>query len=256
MPGCRLDGRSFDKNCQRISARLITIDRPGNGLSTLANRGLTDWPNDVIAVADHLNIPRFSIIGASGGGPFALACARFIPKERLRGTTVVCGIGPVESLISWRLMGAVPWALRIAARHIVLPSIVAPYRTKDPSRLKRVLVDQHKTPEEKATLTDTSRDTNLDDVVAGLLETFKQGTGGVMQDGSVLSSDWGFDLKEVDAERVWLIHGDQDTIAPLRMAQYIDEQLGGGRLKVLEGKTHFTIWKEHVQDLLRQSAQC
>ncbi|KAF2489076.1 alpha/beta-hydrolase [Lophium mytilinum] len=261
MPGCRLVGRSWDKLCQRIGARLIAIDRPGCGLSTLANRGLIDWPEDVMSLADHLEIERFSVLGASGGGPFALACARFIPKERLRGTTVVCGIGPIDALLdtvpylSWRLMGITPWLLRLGARYLFLPYLVHPYLTRDPSRLKRVLEDQAKTPEEKAQFNDTSSDTTLDDAVAGLLEAFKQGTGGCYQDGAVLCRDWGFDLRNVDSEKVWLVHGDQDAQAPVKSAQWIDERLGGRTLRVLEGKTHFTIWKDHSEELFRQSAK-
>ena len=262
LPGCRIVGRSWDKLCKDIGARLITIDRPGCGLSTLADRGLTEWPEDVLSLADHLGIQRFSVLGASGGGPFALACSRFIPKERLRSTTVVCGIGPIDAYLdtvpylSWRLMGITPWLLKFLARYLVLPSLLFPYRTRDPSRLKRVLEDQCKTPEEKTLISDDSdSDTNLDDVVATLLEAFKQGNGGFTQDGAVLARDWGFDLKEVDNEkRIWLVHGDQDIQAPVQIAQWIDKRLGGGRLRILEGKTHFTIWKEHSEEMFRQSA--
>lgn len=262
LPGCRITGRSWNKLCKKIGTRLIAIDRPGYGLSTLADRRLTDWPKDVVRLADHLGIMRFSVLGASGGGPFALACARFIPKERLRGTTVVCGIGPIEALLdtipylSWRLMGITPWCLKLGARYLVLPSLVRPYCTRDPSRLKRVLEDQCKTPEEKALINDQSdSDNNFDNAVAGLLEAFKQGTGGCMHDGTVLASDWGFDLKDVDSEKVWLVHGDQDIQAPLKVAQWIDERLGGGRLRVLEGKTHFTLWRDHSEEIFRQSAE-
>ncbi|KAF2115970.1 Alpha/Beta hydrolase protein [Lophiotrema nucula] len=255
MPGSRIVGRSWHKICKEIGARLIAIDRPGCGLSTLADRGLTDWPEDVVNLADHLGIEQFNIIGASGGGPFALACARFIPKERLRSTTVVCGIGPVESLLSWRLMGITSWTLRVVARYLILPSIMSPYLTKDPARLKRVLEDQCKTPEEKALINnDSGSETNLDDAVAQFLEAFAQGTGGCIQDGTVLARNWGFDLKEVNSERVWLMHGDQDTHAPVKMAQWIDERLGGGTLRILEGKTHFTIWKDHSEEIFRRSA--
>lgn len=262
MPGCRLVGRSWNKLCKDIGARLITIDRPGNGLSTLADRGLAEWPKDVLSVADHLQIDRFSIVGGSAGGPFALACARFIPKERLRGTTVVCGIAPIEAFmdtipyLSWRLGGLTQWVVKLAARYIILPSLLSPYRDLDPSQLKRTLEDQCQTPEEKEFLKpDPTRETDLDDAVAGLLETFKQGTGGFMQDGSVTCRDWGFDLKEVDSERVWLWHGDQDPVAPIATAKWIDERLGGGRLKILEGGTHFTVWKHHEKEIFQQSAQ-
>ncbi|KAJ4347183.1 uncharacterized protein N0V89_011122 [Didymosphaeria variabile] len=262
MPGCRLVGRSWNKLCKDIGARLITIDRPGNGLSTLANRSLQEWPEDVLSVADHLNISRFSIVGGSAGGPFALACARFIPKERLRGTTVVCGIAPIEAFLdttpylSWRLGGFTPWAVKLAARYMILPSLLSPYRDLDPSRLKRTLEDQCQTPEEKEFLKpDPSRETDLDDAVAGLLETFKQGKGGFIQDGSITCRDWGFDLKDIDSEKVWLWHGDKDPVAPVATARWIDERLGGGRLKVLEGGTHSTIWKHHEKDIFQQSAE-
>ncbi|KAF2684815.1 alpha/beta-hydrolase [Lentithecium fluviatile CBS 122367] len=264
MPGSRLCGRNWDKLCQRLPARLIALDRPGCGLSTPGDRGLKEWPQDVLSLADHLGIERFSVVGASGGGPFALACARWIPRERLRGATVVCGIGPVEALLdtvpvlSWRFGGLTPWVLKLAARYVVLPSILAPYGTKDPSQLKRVLEDQCVTPEEKALIApsgDSESWGSLDDSVAQFLEAFKQGSVGAMQDGTVLCRDWGFDLKEVDSGKVWLVHGDHDRTAPVEVARWMDERLGGGRLKVLEGKTHFTIWKDHSEEIFRQSAE-
>ncbi|KAF9732856.1 hypothetical protein PMIN06_005736 [Paraphaeosphaeria minitans] len=262
MPGCRLVGRSWNKLCKDIGARLITIDRPGNGLSTLAARKLTQWSDDVLSLADHLKIEHFSIVGGSAGGPFALACARFIPEERLRGTTVVCGIAPIEALLdttpylSWRLGGFTSWAVKLAARYIILPRLLAPYRDLNPSRLKRAMEDQCQTPEEKEFLTpDPHRETDLDDAVAGLLETFKQGNGGFVLDGSITSSDWGFDLRDVDGGRVWLWHGDQDAVAPVATARWMNERLGGGRLRVLEGGTHSTIWKHHEKEIFERSAK-
>ena len=262
LPGSRIVGRGWDTLCKDIGARLITMDRPGCGLSTFAERKLTDWPGDVVSLADHLGVERFSVLGASGGGPFALACARFIPQERLRSTTVVCGIGPMESLLdtvpylSWRFMGLTPWALRLAARHLLLPSLVRPYCTTDAARLKRVLEEQCTTPEEKAQIEENKDgDNSIDNAVVQYLEAFKQGTVGAMQDGDILTRNWGFDLKDVDAKKVWMVHGDQDTRVPLSAAQWVNERLGGDRLRVLEGKTHFTIWKDHSEEIFRQSAQ-
>lgn len=259
LPGCRLVGRNWDRLCRKIGARLVTLDRPGCGMSTLVDRRLIDYPEDVISLADYLNIEKFSVIGASGGGPYALACARFIPSERLRGTTVVCGIGHIDSVLEyfcpWLIFGVTQWLLGLATRYIFLPFVlVRPYLTKDPLRLKQVVVGQCKNEEEKAQLYDTSRETNLDDGIAALLETFRHGNAGVYQDGKVLASDWGFDLGDIDGEKVTLVHGDQDVQAPLWMAQWINERLGGGRLTVLEGMTHFTIWKDREHEIFQQSA--
>src|SRR5262245_19000773 len=59
-----------------LKIRMITIDRLGYGLSdSKPKRALLDWPNDVRRLADFLELPHFSIIGFSGGGPHAMACA-------------------------------------------------------------------------------------------------------------------------------------------------------------------------------------
>ncbi|KAF1913765.1 Alpha/Beta hydrolase protein [Ampelomyces quisqualis] len=260
MPGSRICGRTWDTLCARIGARLIAIDRPGCGLSSLAHRSLTDWPQDIANLADHLHLPRFSIIGASGGGPFALACARFIPPARLRGTTVVCGIGTMESALAAlpylpRLGGLTMWITGLVARWLILPRILRPYCTRDAARLKRVLEDQCSNEADKALLSDPSRETNGDDAVVQFLEAFRQGARGCWLDGALLTKDWGFDVRNVPGEKVWLVHGDRDGVAPLSMARWIDERLGGGRLRVVEGVTHFTVWKECEEQIFRQSME-
>ena len=48
--------------------RVIAPDRPGVGLSDfLPKRGFSQWPNDVVALADALGLERFGVIGMSGG---------------------------------------------------------------------------------------------------------------------------------------------------------------------------------------------
>lgn len=133
--------------------------------------------------------------------------------------------------------------------------MIAPYVTKDAGRLKRVIEDSCKTPEEKALVHEASEENHLDNAVVQFLEAFRQGTGGAMLDGKLLTGDWGFDLRNVDSEQVWLVHGDQDVVAPVECAKWMDRRLGGGRLTVLEGKTHFTIWKEHSEEIFRKSVE-
>ena len=48
--------------------RLVAQDRPGFGGSDFqAGRRLLDWPGDVCALADHLGVDRFGVVGFSGG---------------------------------------------------------------------------------------------------------------------------------------------------------------------------------------------
>ncbi|MGG1663107.1 alpha/beta fold hydrolase [Brevibacillus sp. NRS-1366] len=81
-----------------VPLRIIVPERPGYGLSDpKAGRTLADWCQDIEALSNELAVERFSIVGISGGGPFALACASRMPT-RVRKIAVICGLGPIDVL--------------------------------------------------------------------------------------------------------------------------------------------------------------
>ena len=91
FPGSRLDWMlsDSDNSANELNARIIAVDRPGMGLSDFKrDRKILDWPDDVVELADILQIERFSVLGISGGGPYTFACAFKIP-ERLTRTAIV-----------------------------------------------------------------------------------------------------------------------------------------------------------------------
>jgi pimeloyl-ACP methyl ester carboxylesterase len=67
---------------EAAGVRLITIDRPGYGLSELrTGRTLLDWVDDFVELADRLDISRCAVVGWSGGAPFALALGFRLPNR-------------------------------------------------------------------------------------------------------------------------------------------------------------------------------
>ncbi|PGG96045.1 hypothetical protein GX51_08005 [Blastomyces parvus] len=100
-PSSRLEARALTPLAHRLHLRIIAPDRPGFGRSTYApSRRIVDWPADVRALADHLGLARFAVLGGSGGGPYALACASeggggvLGGDGRLVGVGVLAGAGP------------------------------------------------------------------------------------------------------------------------------------------------------------------
>lgn len=88
MPGSRL-WCPDEMATSEAEVRLIMPDRPGIGRSDpLEGRTLADWPKDVEALADAVQISTFAVVGVSGGGQYAAACAALIP-ERLSGVALV-----------------------------------------------------------------------------------------------------------------------------------------------------------------------
>lgn len=96
-PGSRLVFRLSDEPAKNLRVRVIAPDRPGYGLSSPhKRRTLADWAADVDELADRLQLPSYAVIGVSGGGPHAVACAAY-NQERVSSLGLVCPLGPVAN---------------------------------------------------------------------------------------------------------------------------------------------------------------
>ena len=101
-PGTRHQFAALTDVAAPREVRLIAPDRPGYGHSTYdPARTLRSWARDVERLADHLALDRFAVVGTSGGGPNAAACARFL-GERLDGCAIVSGVAPPDADIGER----------------------------------------------------------------------------------------------------------------------------------------------------------
>jgi pimeloyl-ACP methyl ester carboxylesterase len=62
-----------DRAIEQFELRVIAPDRPGVGRSDFQpNRGFSDWVNDVVFLADALNLDKFSFLGVAGMCPCVL----------------------------------------------------------------------------------------------------------------------------------------------------------------------------------------
>ena len=121
---------------KRFGLRIIAPNRPGVGQSTFEpDRRFIDWPKDVLALAGHLNIERFAVLGNSGGSAYVLACALQIP-DRLSAAVIVSGAWQMNLPLAMRnLSGPNRFFWRIAAK---LPWLLTPVlRSMRPSLLSR-----------------------------------------------------------------------------------------------------------------------
>lgn len=96
-PGCRLSRMIDDSVYVDAGVRYVTTDRAGYGISSRhRGRSVADEAADVLAVADALDLARFSVVGGSGGGPHALACAALLGGrvERVACQSSLAPLGP------------------------------------------------------------------------------------------------------------------------------------------------------------------
>lgn len=246
-PGSRWDGAETGHAAERVGVRVIAPDRPGMGLSDYQpKRCLLDWPTDVLELANTLGLEHFAVIGYSGGGPYALACA-FQLDSRLSAVGVIAGIGPltesgaVDGMVKnnirlFQLARRTPWLLRLIFRL---------NRRMDSLKLMRAVV-----PQMPAADQDIMRQPGvLEGMAKDYSEAFRQGARGVVHEGALYASEWGFKLGEV-MHPVWLWQGEQDINVPAAMGRFQARHLPNCQATFDPADGHISIIVNHAAEIL------
>ena len=238
-PGSRFATLPDDPFVARPDIFMIFPERPGYGLSSpKPDRKLTDWPDDVIELADHLGIDRFAVTGGSGGGPHTLVCAWKNP-ERVFAAFVFASPMPVESLaetkgmafgnrLSYFLGTKIPWLVRYLTKS---QSVAA---TKDPDKFLRAIAKQV-SESDRAILEDEKY---REVIIKDLREALRQGSDAQFVDGQIMMTmrPWGFSLSEI-AVPVYAWHGELDALVPVSMAaRYSD--IPGAKVRIVPNAGH------------------
>jgi pimeloyl-ACP methyl ester carboxylesterase len=238
-PGCRLNRHPDATLWPSLGLHVVTIDRPGYGDSTaLPGRRVRHAAGDVAAVADALGLGRFLVVGSSGGGPHALACAAEL-GDRVLACAAVASAAPLLAGEAEDLIGLNRESLRILAEHgrPGMVDFLGPLRDDflaDPvGALGAQLAD--------APAADIEWN-QREDVQAvrreAILEALRPGVLGWVDDSvSIFGDDWNVDLGRVRCPvRFW--HSDDDKNGPLVAIQRLVETVQRATLTVWSGEGH------------------
>jgi pimeloyl-ACP methyl ester carboxylesterase len=250
FPSSRLEARLAHVPATRCGARVLALDRPGLGLSDFQpGRTIPDWPADVAAFADALGLDRFSVLGVSGGAPYALACAARL-GARLRSVAVVGPLAPLD-LPRDADGGVLPvrFGLTVArrARWLVAPLVhsVAWAMRHHAARIYREMERSVTAPDRRVLARAEVRDALL----GAFQESLRQGTRGATHELGLYGSDWGFPFTAVEAE-VMLWHGEADAVVPVAMGRALARVLPNCQARFLDGEGHYSLPLLHCEDIL------
>jgi pimeloyl-ACP methyl ester carboxylesterase len=208
---------------------LVSYGRPSYGGSTARpGRSIGDAADDVAQVLDNLGLTRFSTMGASGGGPHALACAALLP-DRVSGVVTLAGIAPLTEAFDWWGGMADSGGPRAALDGRDARARYAETDEFDPDSF--VAADYAALDNEWASLGD--------DVAASAA----WGDDGLIDDDVAIVSPWGFELADITTPTL-VIQGADDRVVPAAHAQYLHEQVAHSELWLREGDGHVSVLRE------------
>jgi len=250
-PGSRL-GRHPDATLYpSLHLHVITIDRPGYGGSTaVPGRRVSHAAHDVAAVADELGLERFLVVGGSGGGPHALACAAEL-GDRVLGCAPVASAAPLIPTEIDGLLGINQKAHQVLADSgrdgmVEFLGALREHFLADPlGTLDTQLADAP-----KADIEWTQREDVRTVLREATIEALRPGVDGWVDDSvSIFRDDWGIELGSARCPvRFW--HSDDDKNGPLSSIERLVAAIPGASLRVWSGEGH-TAPARHLDDILQ-----
>jgi pimeloyl-ACP methyl ester carboxylesterase len=236
----RLSADWFRRAAQDLGLCVIVPDRPGSGGTDLRLMSrLEDWVADAALVLDALRAEAAAVLGISGGGPFAAACAAVIP-DRVRSLTLIAPLGapdwPTAGMAAGERLSLAVGRRAPAFGGWVLGRLAALAR-RSPRLFLRLVATELPDADIRALQQCGVRESFL----ASYVEAFRHGSGGVAQDLRVLTRPWGFDLGSITVPAL-IRHGDADLTVPVQHARRYADAIPGARLHVDRGHGHFSIF--------------
>ncbi len=206
--------------------RLVSYGRPSYGGSTpQPGRNVASAAGDVAAIANALGIDRFAVMGASGGGPHALACAAQLP-DRVLAAVTLAGIAPFTDEFDWFGGMASPAALQAARQGREVRARFAETDEFDPAVFTRA---------DWAVLEGDWRTLGAD---AG--RAAEAGPDGLIDDDTAFATDWGFDPGTI-TRPILLVHGGEDRMVPASHSQWMLRKIPTAELWLRPHDGHVSV---------------
>jgi pimeloyl-ACP methyl ester carboxylesterase len=216
----------------RSAARFVSYDRPGYGTSDpQPGRDVAAVTGDVEAIADALGIGRFSVLGASGGGPHALACAAALGDR-------VSTVGCLASLAPFDAAG-LDWYDGMAASGVAEFTAATRGATDLIAHLTRDASDDldEFAPADLGVFAGPYGEW----LVTSSTEGLSTGYTGAVEDDLAFVEPWGFDAGDVRSP-VLLVQGGADRFVPPAHAEWLAATCPRAELRLMPEDGHISVF--------------
>ncbi|MEV6400984.1 alpha/beta hydrolase [Streptomyces sp. NPDC051907] len=256
-PGSRLGPKPRTFDLHKLGIRLIAYDRPGYGDSDRhPGRRVADGARDVAAIADALNLKQYSVVGRSGGGPHALACAALSPDRVASAAAVVSVAPPDAEGLEW--MGGMAesnvMTYSMMARHSPDLSQVGALLARNAEAIRRnpssllSSLNEEMPPADRLVVEDAGiRDLLLLNYLSAVGERIEEADvkgqppepTGWVDDLVSFREPWGFQPQDIQGVPVLLWHGEQDVFSPVSHFWWLADHIPGASAVLQPSAAHF-----------------
>jgi pimeloyl-ACP methyl ester carboxylesterase len=242
-PSSRVLFKSWIEDAKSHGIRLISYDRPGYGDSTsLPDRTVGSAAEDVAAIAKELGLNKFLVLGESGGGPHALACAALLPDLVVAAVTLA-------SPAPFSAKG-LDWYEGMIADNIREYRVVLKGRESFKATYWQFLDYIINVPpsgfykDNKNNLPKVEADALTVDLAYSLLsqarEGLKNGIDGWFDDDFAHLSPWGFEPGQIKMP-VMIFHNEEDIYVPFSHGKWLAENIPNAKTNFSKEGGHFAV---------------
>ncbi|MEO1206606.1 MAG: alpha/beta hydrolase [Pseudomonadota bacterium] len=254
-PGSRLKYEVAHEAATGLGLRLLSIDRWGYGGTPAPPRddvSLHGFGQDMRALIQSLGKSQASIVGISGGGPYAMATAAVLKGKASK----LALVAPVAPLVGANAVSSAVADMRMFHKlaffgvpkvpglsRVAFGALRSVLKVNGPAAMR--LVTARAGPSDRVIACAPEN-------AARLSETFRLGlektTRGAAIDMQVFSSAWDVDVGDIASQtRLWI--GTDDRNVPIPPAKALQTKIRKFELTELPGAGHFWITK-HYADVL------
>jgi pimeloyl-ACP methyl ester carboxylesterase len=197
-----------------------------------------------------LGIKRLAVMGHSGGGPHALACAELldniVPAVAVLASPAPYGAPGLDYFAGMGESNIEESKLRVSD-HEAADASAAAHREEFLQTTPEGMAESMRTllsPVDLAAFTD--------ELAEYLVETTRDGLGpgpeGWCDDDRATLGDWGFEVSEIGTP-VLLMHGRQDQFVPFGHGQWLASQIPGVEARLPENEGHLSLIDTHLGEV-------
>jgi pimeloyl-ACP methyl ester carboxylesterase len=256
-PSSRIEfaGMNGNEIAAKLHVRVISVDRPGFGLSSYQpHHRFIDWPQDINCLADYLGLGQFAVMSYSAGSPYALACAYNL-VDRLTAVGVVSGLAQplstpgvtrgMPTIMLWRTARIHP-RLTAMLFNMMKNTITNGPRDQLPKSSKQAMMSE----------TDFAFIQQYPSISAanmdGGAEAIRQGGLGPAEAAALYWKPWGFRLDRIRM-KVLVWHGEKDLNAPFNAhGKVLAEQLPNVDAKFYQNEGHISLIHKNLKTIMQE----